>query len=258
MKKIIYFTSIAIFTLISCSKDKNDEAPVPIVTTTPTPTPTIVSNAGNGVVDVDGNIYSSIVLGNGQEWMGENLKTTKYSNGDNIPEISDGGQWSGLTIGAYCWYNNDSSSYEIPYGKLYNWHTVVDSRNVCPTGWRVPSDNDWKVLEYYLGMDSVELDSINIITRGTNEGGKLKEVGTAHWLSPNTGATNEINFNAVPAGYRDVNSSFNVVTGATWFWSSTSFNSQNAISRAIPYSDAEITRWADDKGEGYSIRCIKN
>ncbi|MCB9364852.1 MAG: fibrobacter succinogenes major paralogous domain-containing protein [Flavobacteriales bacterium] len=260
MKKIVYCTFITFFTLVSCSKDNNDEVPVPIVTTTPTPNPSIVSNPGNGVIDVDGNVYSSIVLGNGQEWMSENLRTSKYANGDTIPNVFNSTQWQGLASGAYSWYNNDSIAYENPYGKLYNWFVVSDPRNVCPTGWHIPSDGDWKTIESYLGMDSMELDTVNTLSRGTREGGMLKETGTTHWLTPNVGATNEINFNARGGGYKDRNASFISINGGGWWWTSTEFNYDTtlAYSRAIGYGDSTIGRWIDDKGQGYSIRCIKD
>jgi hypothetical protein len=104
-----------------------------------------ISNPGPGVT-FNGYTYSTIILGNGQEWMAENLRTTSYANGDPIPNVTDGPQWSNLFgTGAWAHYNNDSQ-YENPYGKLYNWYTIADIRNICPTGWHVPSDAEWTIL----------------------------------------------------------------------------------------------------------------
>ena len=108
----------------------------------------IVTNPGAGV-NFNGYTYTSIVLGNGQEWIAENLRTTTYANGDLIPNVTDGTQWSNLTTGAWVHYNNDNQ-YENPYGKLYNWYTVADPRNVCPTGWHVPTDAEYTLLTDYL------------------------------------------------------------------------------------------------------------
>jgi uncharacterized protein (TIGR02145 family) len=139
----------------------------------------------NTVTDIDGNIYHTVTIGT-QVWMVENLKTTKYRNGDPIPNVT-GNAWAALTTGAYCWYNNDAATYKATYGALYNWYAVADSRNIAPTGWHVPTDAEWTTLTTFLGGESVA-------------GGKLKETGTNHWTSPNTGATNETGFTALPGG----------------------------------------------------------
>ena len=119
------------------------------------------------VIDKDGNIYKIVTVGT-QVWMAENLKTTKYSNGDQIPNETDSLQWLNLSGGAYCWYNNMASTFKNNFGALYNWYAVQDSRNLCPTGWHVPSDTEWTILTNYLGG-------------GSAAGGQLKETGTNHW-----------------------------------------------------------------------------
>ena len=138
-----------------------------------------------------GNTYGTVVLGN-QEWLTENLKTTKYNDGTPISLVEDNGQWGSLTTPAYSWYNNDQTSNEDPYGALYNYYTVADtnSRNVCPLDWHVPSDAEWQVLIGFLGGFDIA-------------GGVMKEEGTAHWTSPNTGATNSSGFTAVAGGNRN-------------------------------------------------------
>jgi uncharacterized protein (TIGR02145 family) len=145
----------------------------------------IVSNPGAGVT-YNGYTYSSVVLGNGQEWMSENLRTTNYRNGDPIPTGLDNATWSTTTSGAYAIYNNDNANDAI-YGKLYNWYAVADPRHVCPTGWHEPTDGEWTTLTDYLGGAAVA-------------GGKMKTTGLQYWISPNTDATNESGFSGLPGG----------------------------------------------------------
>jgi len=202
------------------------------------------------VTDIDGNVYSTIIIGN-QEWMAENLKVTHYRNGDEIPQ---GSGWGALTTGALCWYDYDWSHVET-YGYLYNWYAVDDSRNIAPEGWHISTDEEWIELEIYLGMS--QLEAYIFGDRGTDEGGKLKEVGTDHWNSPNNGATNETGFTALPGGYRTFQQNFN---GFGWhgrFWTSSTFNNQ-ALSRRLLYDTATINRYTANEKEGYSIRCVKD
>jgi uncharacterized protein (TIGR02145 family) len=203
----------------------------------------IVSNPGAGVT-FDGYTYASIVLGNGQEWMAENLRTTTYANGDPIPNVTDDNQWSGLTSGAWAHYNNDSQ-YENPYGKLYNWYTVADPRNVCPTGWHVPTDAEYTLLTDYLGGESVA-------------GGKMKSTGTQYWLSPNTGANNESGFSGLPGGSRNYNGSFDTIGYYGHWWSSTEDNAVAAWYRYLDYGISSVTRANSFKLVGFSVRCLRD
>ena len=202
----------------------------------------IVTNPGAGVT-FNGYTYTSIVLGNGQEWMAENLRTTTYANGDPIPNVTDGNQWQNLTTGAWSHYNNDSQ-YENPYGKLYNWYAVDDSRNVCPTGWHVPSDAEWTVLTDYLGADSI--------------GGKMKSTGTQYWQSPNMLATNESGFSGLPGGLRSSMGGFGSVGGWGFWWSSTEYSAGSAWDRALYSGSGDVARDPDDKGIGFSVRCLRD
>ena len=111
---------------------------------------------------------------------GRNLKTTKYRNGDVIYFVTDSATWGELSTAAYCYYD-DIKTNSTDYGALYNWYAVNDSRNIAPAGWHVPTDDDWKELEMYLGMSQSEADDIDY--RGTDEGGNVKETGTEHWNS---------------------------------------------------------------------------
>ncbi|MBI5010148.1 MAG: fibrobacter succinogenes major paralogous domain-containing protein, partial [Bacteroidia bacterium] len=147
---------------------------------------TIISSFSSAQVsDIDGNVYQTVTIGT-QVWMKENLKTTKLNDGIALPNVIDNAAWAALTTTGYCWYNNDATTYKSTYGALYNWY-AVNTGKLCPIGWHVPSDDEWTLLTTFRGGYSVA-------------GGKLKETGTLHWTSPNTGATNETGFTALPGG----------------------------------------------------------
>jgi uncharacterized protein (TIGR02145 family) len=207
------------------------------------------------VTDIDGNIYNCIKIGN-QWWMGKNLQVTHYQNGDPVPHVVDDSVWSNLTTGAYCSYDNNSSNIET-YGHLYNWYAVNDNRNIAPQGWHIPSDEEWKELEMFLGMTRSQADTL--MFRGTDEGGKLKETGISHWLSPNTGATNSTLFTGVPAGNRSaLSGNFLDMNEALSMWSSTAYNTNEAWHRVLLYNSSKILRHNPWRGYGLSVRCVKD
>lgn len=215
------------------------------------------STSSSTVTDIDGNVYQTITIG-AQVWMAENLKVTRYRNGDAIPNITDDDSWSFSRNGGYCEYNNDIGNVST-YGRLYNWYAVVDSRNIAPDGWHVPTDEDWKQLEMHLGMSRAEADTTG--WRGAaifNVGGKLKDTGTTYWLSPNEGATNESGFTALAGGCRNAGANFNGVGTHAYFWSSTESNSQLAWSRILFYNYRNVNRYNNVKVSGFSIRCVKD
>lgn len=195
----------------------------------------------NKVTDIDGNEYSTIKIGN-QLWMASNLKTTKYRNGDIIANVSNTSLWQTLSTGAWCNFDNLASNGNT-YGHLYNGYAVLDSRNIAPDGWHVPTDAEWEELVTYLGGASVA-------------GGKMKELGNNHWSSPNSGATNESGFNALPAGFSN-SQGWNLFT-YTYFWSSTEYSSNQSWHRTLHNSETSIDRTYNSKNLGFSIRCIKN
>jgi uncharacterized protein (TIGR02145 family) len=195
------------------------------------------------LTDIDGNTYKTIVIGN-QEWMAENLNTSRYANGDLIPNITDNNQWEAQTQGAWCYYNNDIQN-ACPYGKLYNWYTTVDARNVCPTGWHVPSDAEWTVLTNYLGGAQVA-------------GGKMKSTGTEHWWSPNAGATNEIGFSGLPDGGRNTSGTFGDIGTSGYGWSSTETKDANALYMHLSYNDDGVNSHINPKKTGFSVRCLRD
>jgi len=195
------------------------------------------------VSDIDGNTYLTIKIGD-QWWMTENLKVTHYRNGDPISNVTDDGTWETLTTGAYCEYNNDIGNVAT-YGRLYNWFAVDDSRNIAPEGWHVPSQADWQILIDYLGGNAIA-------------GGKMKEAGTAHWDDPNTGATNESGFTALPGGYRSLGGPYAHMGLWGFFWSSTEENVNSAYYSYMGYDNTEVNSIWNDKEIGISIRCIKD
>jgi uncharacterized protein (TIGR02145 family) len=197
-------------------------------------------------------MYKTIKLGN-QWWMAENLKTTHFSNGDSIPEVTDF-SWGSLTMGAQCVYIPDSLQV---YGRLYNWKAVMDSRNIAPIGWHVPSDEEWKELEMYLGMSQYEADFTG--WRGTDEGDKLKESGSSHWMSPHTAATNESKFNGLPGGCRFDTGLFGHITRHGLWWTTTEYDSTHAWQRVLRYDESMVLRTTQyPKPCGFSVRCVKD
>lgn len=139
------------------------------------------------VTDIDGNEYPTVVIGT-QEWMAENLRTSRLNDGTSIPHITDNQAWYGADAMAMCWYNNDSAGHHWPYGRLYNAY-VAELLTICPAGWSLPTTQDWDLMINYLGGSEVA-------------GGKLKDTGFVYWEPPNTGATNSSGFTGLPAGFR--------------------------------------------------------
>ena len=208
----LLFMGVFLFFAISCDKDDDND---------------INDNDINGeeCVDADGNVYQTVVIGN-QEWMAENLAYAP----------SSGNYWA---------YDNDDANVEV-YGYLYDWQTAL---NVCPTGWHLPSDEEWTELTDYLG---------------DNAGGKLKatgtiEAGTGLWVDPNTGATNETGFTARPGGYhRGSNGTFYNVGSSGHWWSATEFSTNYAWSRRMNYNQSNVHRSRYNKELGYSVRCLRD
>ena len=207
----------------------------------PIPNPT----AGVPVTDIDGNVYKTVVIGS-QEWMAENLKVTRYRNGDTIPNVTDT-TWLTLQTGAYCWYNNDTNdtaAYKSIYGALYNWYSIVDGRNIAPEGWHIPTDAEWTALTTFLGGDSIA-------------GGKLKEIGTLHWYNPLAGTTNETGFTARPGGCLSNTDIFINLGDYGYWWTGTADSTSTAWFRGMYYNNS-VFRNNVSKISGFSVRCIKN
>jgi uncharacterized protein (TIGR02145 family) len=195
------------------------------------------------VSDIDGNVYITVTIG-AQVWMAENLNVTHYRNGEIIPNISDGEEWNNYTSGACCDYENLPYNSTI-FGKLYNFHAINDPRGVCPTGWHIPTDNEWTTLINYLGGNNVA-------------GAKLKETGTDHWHIPNKGSTNQYGFSALPGGNRIFSDPFLDLGEWGWWWSSTESDTNQALVRAMFCNSEKAFRSDSPKNMGFSVRCIKD
>lgn len=200
-------------------------------------------NQNTTVTDIEGNIYKTVTIGT-QVWMAENLKTTKYNDGTSIPLVTDNNAWIKLSTPGFCWYNNDAVTNKSTFGALYNWYTVNTSK-LCPTGWHIPNDTEWGILTTYLGGEAVA-------------GGKLKETGTIHWVSPNTGATNETGFTSLPSGYRDGIGEFVNIGTFCYFLCNTEINARDAWSRYIYFDITAVQRIGTWKYCGFSARCLKD
>jgi uncharacterized protein (TIGR02145 family) len=204
------------------------------------------------LTDQEGNIYKTIVIGT-QEWMAENLNTSIYQNGEVIANVADEDQWFNLNTGAWCYYNNDNQ-YECPYGKLYNWYAVADPRNVCPTGWHVPTDAEWSVLINFLDPNS---DGGNNIPN--NAGGKLKSTGFQYWLIPNIDATNESGFSGLPGGGRVITAPYRTIGEYANWWSSSEGASNNGWGRDLSYIYSWVSLYYFNfKSFGFSVRCLRD
>lgn len=187
-------------------------------------------------------IFPSVTICS-QVWMNKNLDVANYSNGDPIAKVTDNAAWAALTTGAYCYYNNDSATYAVTYGKLYNWYAVNDPRGLAPAGWRIPSEAEWSTLATCLGGGA---------------GGPMKEAGTSHWLSPNTGASNSSGFTALPGGYRVNSGTFNGNGNYCLLWSSTGNLTADALNRSLNYDDVNFNNASTNRPFGFSVRCLRD
>ncbi|MFZ4399586.1 MAG: fibrobacter succinogenes major paralogous domain-containing protein [Bacteroidales bacterium] len=217
---------IIIFLSISCKKELSRSVPVPAT-----------------VTDIDGNVYHIIIIGS-QVWLKENLKTSHFRNGVIIPHITDSNLWSTNTSAAWCNYRNLSINDSI-YGKLYNWYAVHDTRNIAPKGWHIADPMEWGALFDFLGGRSIA-------------GGKLKEIGTTHWTSPNTGATSEVNFTALSGG-GVFYSFFEDMEKDAYWWSTWTyiFSQDRGYAASINYigTNCQVGIYYE-KCSGLSVRCV--
>jgi uncharacterized protein (TIGR02145 family) len=240
--KIYAFALIVLFLIstYSCKKDKKEEANSPMY--------------GENVSDIDGNIYHTVIIGT-QQWMVENLKVTRYRNGDTIPNVIDSLAWYDLTTGAYCNYGN-SPGKAITYGRLYNFYTISDTRNICPAGWHVPSSEEWTTLIDFLGGENVA-------------GGKMKELGTTHWEWTYKDFTNDYGFTALPGGRRsggddpyldnEYKGRYAFFGNQAYWWSTTTMSLDDWVTGyEIGTQSYSIIAFRDPKNTGHSIRCIKD
>jgi len=215
------------------------------------------------MTDIEGNVYRTIQIGT-HTWMAENLRTSKYNDGTPIPNITDNNIWASLcvitgsltsdggyeTSGAYCWYNNDSATYEQVYGKLYNCGTVATGK-LCPIGWHVPDRSEWCI----------------ICSKTSNNepyvlyGEELMETGNTHWFNPEISGTNETGFTTIPGGLRDSKGTFAFINQRGFFWTSSGRKyPAMGFFQDIYYSSRLGTpmHHLRYQVEGLSIRCLKD
>jgi len=204
------------------------------------------------VADADGNLYNTVKIGN-QVWMVENLKTTKYNDNTTIPLVTDNTEWTTLTTAAYSWADNNEAQYKDLYGAFYNWY-AVETGKLCPSGWHVPTDADFKTLEMSLGMTQVQADASE--WRGTDQGKKMKN--TTGWASGGNG-TNASGFSAMPSGYRAY------ATGASdnlgtlcYLWTANQSNDDIAMYRRLDGNNDAVYRNGTYKRAGKAVRCVKD
>lgn len=205
----------------------------------------VPENFAGIVTDIDGNSYTTVTIG-AQTWMAHNLKVTHYRNGDAITRVVNDYYWSILLSGAYIEYDFLNILNVSTYGLLYNFYAVNDYRNLCPTGWHVPSHDEYSTLADNLGGPSIA-------------GGKLKETGTVHWQTPNEGATNETGFTALPGGARWGNGIFENIGKNGFWWTSTEAVDNAGYNHSMIYSGSYIGFSSSyKKTNGFSVRCIKD
>jgi uncharacterized protein (TIGR02145 family) len=198
------------------------------------------SKTYGSLTDQQGNVYKTILIGT-QEWMAENLKTTIYRNGDAIANVTEDAQWANLTTGAWCSSIYDSQ-YDCPYGKLYNWYAVADSRNVCPTGWHVPTAAEWTTLISFSG----------------NIASIFKSTGLQYWYDLVVINTNEVGFSGLAGAYRDYDGYFFGVLDYGLWWSSTASSQADALCRSMGSGFDAWSEFGLLQGSGLSVRCLRD
>jgi uncharacterized protein (TIGR02145 family) len=201
------------------------------------------------ITDIEGNTYKTVQIG-AQIWMSENLKTTRYNDNSSIPLVLDNSEWTDLITPGYCWYDNSENADKNIYGALYNWY-VVNTGKLCPAEWHVPTKEEWMILMAYVN----------------DNGGRLKEVGMAHWHFPNAGATNSSSFTALPGGFRASSGEYYSVRRAGFWWSFSECTECDAFPE-WNFNDAwnfSLGAWSvgygnqhDSKSYAFSIRCVKD
>lgn len=249
-QSILTYLMLVVFSFFvsSCKKNK-DENPTPTPPSTPI-SPTHGETTGDFSPDVsygtmtdqEGNVYKTVTIGT-QTWMAENLCTAHYNDGTAISNITDNEEWKSIKEGAFCNYNNTKNIDTIAtYGRLYNWY-AVNTGKLAPKGWHIPTNEEWILLHDYLGGEYIA-------------GGKLKEAGIKHWISPNNGGSNESGFTALPAGTRYDYGVFSDFGYYAHWWASTEFSSTNAAYHSLTTINADLHGSSHKKELGFSVRCV--
>jgi uncharacterized protein (TIGR02145 family) len=229
---------------------------------------------GSTVTDFDGNVYKTVKIGN-QTWMAENLRSTHYADGTDIPLVTGESNWSALTVlsKACCW-NNDDIINKDTYGALYTWAAAMNGaassthmpsgvQGVCPTGWQLPSDADWYAFENYLVLNGYNFDGT---TEAPNRLGKAITTDTGWYYYSDIGSIgntdfpakrNTSGFSALPGGKRFSSGSFLTVGKHTYWWTATEYDENNAYNRYLMFTYVHLANDNSSKASGYSVRCVK-
>ena len=246
LKSKLFFYTLCILVITNISCKKKTETPVQETGT---------------VTDIDNNTYKTVKIGN-QWWMAENLKVTKYRNGWPIQQVTEtdpDSVWAQEKKGTYCKYDYDDTK-AAKYGLLYNWYVVTDTNNIAPAGWHIPSDDEWKTLEMYLGMSQGDAD--NVKWRGLDEGDKLKVQAPNDWTTyGSVWGSNASGFTALAGCCRLFNATWGDpgTSNTGFWWSSTIHTSDNeAWYRYLDYKNSNVFRYHGSKNYGMSIRCVKD
>jgi len=243
-----------LFLLVACDKDNPGEN----------------ENYIPSVSDFDGNIYRTVQIGN-QLWMASNLRTTHYADGTPIQVLESDSDWEALDLDdkAYCYYDNDGNAEAFTYGALYTWSAALNGayssdvnpslvQGVCPDGWHIPSDAEWKELEMHLGMDRIDADTTG--PRGVSIGSQLA-VNRDLWIDgllESTPVFGTSGFLALPGGGRRYNGTFGHVGDNANFWTATEKNIEQAWGRHIYSEYTTVHRYGNVKSDGFSVRCVKD
>ena len=206
-------------------------------------TPFNLNKSYGSVQDIDGNVYKTIPIGE-QVWMAENLRVSKFNNGTPIEQLIVDSVFHNYGNPAWCYYNDDSIQFNNPYGKLYNIYVVNNNKNICPTGWHIPTYDDYLIFKSNLPTE--------------NNGGVLKSTGFNYWNSPNTAATNETGFSAIGGGIRE-NSTYKYNKEYSHYWVKDNFYMILVGLGYPPNTEIGIDNNNNfNMTNGYSIRCLKN
>jgi uncharacterized protein (TIGR02145 family) len=241
------FSLVLLSTILTCTTDDSNN---PL-------------DLGQGtVIDADNNTYTTVVIGS-QVWTAENLRTTKYNDGTAIPHVTDSVAWANLSTPGYCFYNNSTSASEkVRWGALYNWYAVITGK-LAPSGWRVPSDNDWTILQNYLIANGFNYD-------GSTSGNKIAKslAAKTDWSSLNNvgvigndlSSNNSTGFSALPNGCRGIvnNYGFGDQSKRGDWWSATDYDASNAWGRALDYRECDLSRYNFQKKNGFSVRLVRD
>jgi uncharacterized protein (TIGR02145 family) len=195
------------------------------------------------LTDADGNVYKTIRIGN-QEWMAENLKTTRYNDGSSISYVPENERWTNLTSPGYSWFENKEDPYKYHFGALYNWYAAGTGK-MCPPGWHVPDEAEWAILAEFLGGEMIAST-------------KLREAGTKYWISSKVIATNESGFTALAGGRRSIAGEFGYRGFDGYWWTLSEVDSDYAVAMSIGYNFSNLRSQQNNKKAGFSIRCIKD